>query len=138
MWACPCEAGVSEKGTMSGYEDGMRVRRKVLGDEHVNRATESATAMDADFQRWITETAWGGVWARPGLDLRTRSLVTIAILGSLNHEELELHLRAARNTGVTPAEIGEALLHVAVYAGVPAANRAFKVAKTIYDEDDTK
>jgi len=138
MWARLCEAGVSEKGTMSGYEDGMRVRRKVLGDEHVDRATASATGMDADFQRWITETAWGGVWARSGLDLRTRSLITIAILGSLNHEEIELHLRAARNTGVTPAEIGEALLHVAVYAGVPAANRAFKVAKTIYDEDDVR
>jgi 4-carboxymuconolactone decarboxylase len=123
---------------MSGYEDGMRMRRKVLGDEHVDRATADTGAMDADFQRWITETAWGGVWARPGLDLRTRSLITIAILGGLNHEELELHLRAARDTGVSAAEIGEALLHVAVYAGVPAANRAFRVAKMIYDEEETR
>jgi 4-carboxymuconolactone decarboxylase len=117
---------------MGKYEDGMKVRRAVLGDEHVDRATEAVTDLDADFQRWITETAWGGVWARPELDLRTRSLLTIAILGALNHDELELHLRAARNTGVTPDDIREALLHVAVYAGVPAANRAFKIAKDIY------
>ena len=123
---------------MSEYDDGMRMRRRVLGDEHVDGATAATTDMDADFQRWITETAWGGVWTRPGLDLRTRSLITIAILGGLNHEELELHLRAARNTGVSPAEIGEALLHVAVYAGVPAANRAFRVAKMIYDEEETR
>ena len=90
---------------MSTYEDGMRVRRAVLGDDHVDRATEAATNFDADFQRWITETAWGGVWARPGLDLKTRSMLTIAILGALNHAELELHLRAARNTGVTPEEV---------------------------------
>lgn len=122
---------------MSGYDDGMRMRRRVLGDEHVDRATAAVSDMDADFQRWITETAWGGVWARPGLDLRTRSLITIAILGGLNHEELELHLRAAKNTGVSPAEIGEALLHVAVYAGVPAANRAFRLAKMIYDGEET-
>jgi 4-carboxymuconolactone decarboxylase len=120
---------------MSSYEEGMQIRRRVLGDEHVDRAIEAATDLDADFQRWITETAWGGVWARPDLDLRTRSLITIAILGALNHDELELHLRAARNTGVTVGEIREALLHVAVYAGVPAANRAFRVAKEIYQGD---
>ena len=120
---------------MGTYEDGMEVRRRVLGDEHVDRATDAVTDLDEDFQRWITETAWGGVWARPGLDLKTRSLLTIAILGALNHEELELHLRAARNTGVTPDEVREALLHVAVYAGVPAANRAFKVAKAVYEGD---
>ena len=119
---------------MGAYEDGMKVRRAVLGDEYVDRATEAVTDLDADFQRWITETAWGGVWARPDLDLRTRSLITIAILGALNHEELELHLRAARNTGVTPDDIREVLLHVAVYAGVPAANRAFKIAKDIYGD----
>jgi 4-carboxymuconolactone decarboxylase len=121
---------------MGSYEDGMEIRRRVLGDEHVDRATAAATDLDEDFQRWITETAWAGVWARPGLDLKTRSLLTIAILGALNHDELELHLRAARNTGVTPAEVSEALLHVAVYAGVPAANRAFKVAKAVYDGDE--
>jgi 4-carboxymuconolactone decarboxylase len=118
---------------MGSYEEGMEVRRRVLGDEHVDRATTAATDLDADFQRWITEMAWGGVWARPGLDLKARSLITIAILGALNHEELELHIRAARNTGVTPDELTEALLHVAVYAGVPAANRAFRVAKQIYE-----
>jgi 4-carboxymuconolactone decarboxylase len=122
---------------MGAYEDGMQIRRRVLGDEHVDRATEAATDLDADFQRWITETAWAGVWARPDLDLRTRSLVTIAILGALNHDELALHLRAARNTGVTPGEVREALLHVAVYAGVPAANRAFRVAKEIYGDEAT-
>jgi 4-carboxymuconolactone decarboxylase len=119
---------------MGAYEDGMEVRRRVLGDEHVDRATAAATELDEDFQRWITETAWGGVWARPGLDLRTRSLITLAILGALNHDELELHLRAARNTGVTPEEVRETLLHVAVYSGVPAANRAFRVAKQIYED----
>jgi 4-carboxymuconolactone decarboxylase len=122
---------------MGTYEEGMKVRRAVLGDEHVDRATEAITNLDADFQRWITETAWGGVWARPDLDLRTRSLLTIAILGALNHDELELHLRAARNTGVTPDHIREALLHVAVYAGVPAANRAFKIAKDIFGDEGT-
>jgi 4-carboxymuconolactone decarboxylase len=122
---------------MGAYEDGMQIRRRVLGDEHVDRATEAATDLDADFQRWITETAWAGVWARPDLDLRTRSLVTIAILGALNHDELALHLQAARNTGVTPGEVREALLHVAVYAGVPAANRAFRVAKEIYGDEAT-
>ena len=116
---------------MGAYEDGMKVRRAVLGDEHVDAATEAATGLDADFQRWITESAWGGVWARPDLD-REPSLLTIAILGALNHDELELHLRAARNTGVTTDEVRETLLHVAVYAGVPAANRAFKVAKDVY------
>lgn len=120
---------------MGAYEEGMEIRRQVLGDDHVDRATAAATDLDADFQRWITETAWGGVWTRPGLDLRVRSLISIAILGALNHGELELHLRAARNTGVTPEEVREALLHVAVYAGIPAANRAFQVAKEIYDEE---
>jgi 4-carboxymuconolactone decarboxylase len=120
---------------MGAYEEGMKVRRAVLGDQHVDQATAAATDFDADFQRWITETAWGGVWARPGLDVRTRSIITIAILGALNHEELEMHLRAARNTGVTPDQVREALLHVAVYAGVPAANRAFKTAKRVYEED---
>ncbi len=120
---------------MGAYEEGMEIRRQVLGDDHVDRATAAATDLDADFQRWITETAWGGVWTRPGLDLRVRSLISIAILGALNHDELELHLRAARNTGVTPEEVREALLHVAVYAGIPAANRAFRVAKQIYEEE---
>lgn len=114
------------------HETGMRIRREVLGDAHVNRAAADATPFDAPFQRFITETAWGTVWAGDGIDRRTRSLVTIAILAALGrHEELALHLRATRNTGATAEEIREALLHVAVYAGVPAANAAFAVAKSI-------
>ena len=120
---------------MGSYEEGMDIRRRVLGAEHVDRASSGISEVDEDFQRWITENVWGDLWARPGLDLPSRSMVTIAILGALNHEELELHLRAARNTGVSVSEITEILLHVAVYAGVPAANRAFKVAKTIYEEE---
>jgi 4-carboxymuconolactone decarboxylase len=120
---------------MSAYEEGMARRRQVLGDAHVDRAEAASTALDRDFQRWITENVWGDVWTRPGLDLRERSLITIAILGALGHEELELHLRAARNTGATIEDISEVLLHVAVYAGVPAANRAFRVARSIYEED---
>ena len=113
-------------------EAGMRVRRAVLGNEHVERAMASQTAFDAPFQQFITEVAWGSVWARDGLDPRTRSLITIAVLAALGRrEELELHLRASRNTGATPEEIREALLHVAVYAGIPAANSAFALARTI-------
>lgn len=112
----------------------MRVRREVLGDEHVDRAQARTTALDADFQRFITEMAWGGVWARPDLDRRTRSMVTIAILAALGREELALHLRASRNTGVSDRDISEVLMHVAVYAGVPAANAAFAVAKRTLSE----
>jgi 4-carboxymuconolactone decarboxylase len=116
----------------SRYEEGMRVRRAVLGDAHVERAEAGKTPFDAPFQRFITETAWGALWARPDLDRRTRSLVTIAILAALGrHEELVLHLRASANTGATPEEIREVLLHVAVYAGVPAANSGFALAKTV-------
>jgi len=114
------------------YEAGMRVRREVLGDEHVDRALSRQTELDAPFQQFITETAWGAVWARPDLDRRTRSLITIAILAALGRrEELALHLRATRNTGVSPDEVREALLHVAVYAGVPAANSAMALAKDV-------
>lgn len=116
------------------FEKGMEVRRQVLGDEYVDGAVAATSDLDADFQRWITESAWGGVWARPGLDRRTRSLVTIALLAGLGHEELEVHLRAAANTGASPAEIAETLMHVAIYAGVPAANSAFRMAKSIYGE----
>ena len=92
---------------MGSYEDGMKVRRLVLGDAHVDRALAATTDLDVGFQRWITERVWGDVWSGEGIDLRTRSIVTIAILGALNHEELELHLRAAQNTGVTQEEIAE-------------------------------
>jgi 4-carboxymuconolactone decarboxylase len=112
------------------YERGMATRRSVLGDTHVNGATARQTAFDADFQSFITEGAWGSVWSRPGLSKRERSLVTIALLAALGHEEeLAMHVRATVNTGCSPDDIKEALLHVAVYAGVPAANRAFKIAK---------
>jgi len=112
------------------HAQGMEIRRAVLGDAHVDRAEAGKTEFDADFQRFITEGAWGSVWARPGLSHRDRSLITISLLAALGHwEELAMHTRAARNTGATPEEIKEALLHVAVYAGVPAANRAFRTVK---------
>ena len=114
----------------SRYERGMAVRRRVLGDRHVDEASARATAFDEDFQTFITETAWGSVWARPGLTPRERSIVTLALLAALGHdEEVAMHVRATSNTGATMEDIKEALLHVAVYAGVPAANRAFKIAK---------
>ena len=119
--------------TESRFDIGMKVRKEVLGSEHVERVQARITEFDSDFQHFITETAWGSVWARPDLDRRTRSLVTIAILAALGREELALHLRASRNTGVDPHEIAEVLLHVAVYAGVPAANHAFAVAKQEFD-----
>lgn len=106
------------------------MRRQVLGDRHVDNAIERTTGFDADFQSFITEGAWGTLWSRPGLSLRERSMVTLALLAALGHdEELAMHVRATINTGATPDDIKEALLHVAVYAGVPAANRAFKIAK---------
>jgi 4-carboxymuconolactone decarboxylase len=123
-------------GSDEAYERGMAIRREVLGDEHVDRATARITEVDRDFQRWLTEKVWGDLWMRPGLDKRDRSMVTIAILAAMGHEELRLHLRAARNTGVTVEEIKEVLFHVAVYAGVPNANRAFGLAKQIYDEEE--
>ena len=116
----------------SRFEAGTRVRRAVLGDAHVDRAEAAATPFDAPFQRFITETAWGTLWADETLDRRTRSLITIAILAALGrHEELALHLRATTSTGATPDEVRAALMHVAVYAGVPAANSAFAAAKAI-------
>ena len=120
--------------TDSRFDIGMKVRKEVLGSEHVERAQARTTEFDADFQRFITETAWGSVWARPDLDRRTRSLVTIAILAALGREELALHLRASQNIGVDPHEVAEVLLHVAVYAGVPAANTAFATAKNVFDQ----
>jgi 4-carboxymuconolactone decarboxylase len=114
-------------------EAGMRVRREVLGDEHVDRAVASTSEFTAGFQDFITRYAWGELWAGPGLSRPQRSMVTLALLAGLGrHDELAMHVRAALRNGVTPAEISEVLLHVAVYAGVPAANRAFVIAdKTI-------
>jgi 4-carboxymuconolactone decarboxylase len=115
------------------YDRGMKVRRRVLGDAHVDRAVANTTPFDEDFQRYITGAAWGDVWTRPGLDHRTRHLVTLALLAALGREaEFELHVRATRNTGVTPDDLKEVLLHVAVYAGVPAANSAVAAAKRVY------
>lgn len=113
----------------------MAVRRAVLGDAHVDRAEAAKTAFDEDFQRFITEGAWGSVWSRPGLTRRERSLVTIALLAALGHdEEVAMHVRATANTGATAEDLKEVLLHVAVYAGVPAANRAIKIVKRVYQE----
>ncbi len=112
------------------YDAGMRTRREVLGDLHVDRAEGSKTDFDRDFQNFITEGAWGSVWARPGLTARERSLITIALLAAAGHdEEVAMHVRATGNTGASAEDIKETLLHVAVYAGVPAANRAFRIAK---------
>jgi len=120
---------------MDRFERGMQVRREVLGDAHVDRATAEATPIDSEFQRFITEVAWGTLWARDGLDRRTRTLVTVAILGALGRDEIDLHLRAAQRTGATLREVQEAILHVAVYAGLPAAHRAMERAKKVFDAD---
>ncbi len=117
------------------FEKGMAMRKSVLGVEHVARAEANKTEFDADFQRIITEGAWGTIWTRPGLDRKTRHMLTLAMLASLGKfEELAMHIRATRNTGVTPEEVREVFLQVSVYAGVPAANSAFAVAKRVYKE----
>ncbi len=118
------------------HAQGMSVRRAVLGDAHVDAAGASATDFTADFQDFITRYAWGDVWARPGLDRRIRSCITIAMLVTLKQEhELAMHVRAALRVGVTRAEIREILLQTAVYAGVPAANRAFAIAHDVLGEE---
>jgi 4-carboxymuconolactone decarboxylase len=114
------------------YERGMRVRREVLGDDHVDRAIGRTDAFTEPFQDFITRTAWGDVWARPGLDRRSRSMITLAVLTALRAEgEIALHVRAALRNGLSPDEIAEVLLHVSVYAGVPAANAAFAIAQQV-------
>nr|WP_260190378.1 4-carboxymuconolactone decarboxylase [Actinophytocola gossypii] len=121
----------------SRYATGMAVRRAVLGDEHVDRAVAGTTEFTRPFQEYVTESAWGGVWARPGLDRRTRSAVTLGALTALRaFEELPMHVRAAVRNGLTPAEIAEILLHTAVYAGAPAANTAFAIARETLDDLD--
>ncbi|HWF73596.1 MAG TPA: 4-carboxymuconolactone decarboxylase [Solirubrobacteraceae bacterium] len=118
------------------YDAGMAVRREVLGDDYVDRAQAAATEFTAPFQEFITRYAWGGVWTREGLDRRTRSCVTLAVLTALGQErELALHLRGALRNGVSNQEIAEVLMHTAVYAGVPAANAAFAVAQRVLDEE---
>ncbi len=117
------------------FDNGMKTRRAVLGDAHVDRAEAAKTPFDEPFQTFITEGAWGSVWSRDGLTSRDRSLITLALLAAGGHwDEVAMHIRATANTGATPEEVREALLHVAVYAGVPAANHALKLAKATYAE----
>jgi len=121
------------------YEKGMSTRRSVLGNEHVNKAEANKTDFDTDFQEYITNSAWGAVWSRPGLTKRERSLIVIALMTALGHEEeLAMHIKATQNTGATKEDVKEVLLQTAVYAGVPAANIAFKIAKQVYNELESK
>jgi 4-carboxymuconolactone decarboxylase len=121
------------------FEDGMRTRRKVLGDAHVDRSLSRATALDAPFQRLITEAAWGHVWSSDALSLRERSMITLALLAGLgNHEEFELHLRATVRTGASAQDVAQVLQHVAIYAGVPRANSAMRIAKAVLAELEEK
>ena len=117
------------------FTKGMAVRKAVLGADYVARAEAHKTDFDADFQRYVTENAWGTVWSRRGIERKTRHMLTLAMLAALGrHEDLAVHIRATRNTGVTRDEVKEILLQVAVYAGAPAANSAFAVAKRVYQE----
>jgi 4-carboxymuconolactone decarboxylase len=117
------------------FKNGMAVRKAVLGADYVARAEANKTEFDADFQRYVTENGWGAVWSRRGLERKTRHMLTLAMLATLGrHEELAVHIRATRNTGVTRDEVKEILLQVAVCAGLPAANAAFAVAKRVYRE----
>jgi len=117
------------------FDRGLAVRKEVLGAAYVEAALEEANPFTEDFQRYLTECAWGGVWARPGLDRKTRSMLTIAMLAALGqHEELKLHIRATARTGVSREEIKEILLQAAVYAGVPAANSAFHQAEAAFQQ----
>ncbi len=118
------------------FQRGRAIRKAILGDQHVARADASATDLDADFQEFITEVVWGRVWSRPGLDHRTRHLMTLAMMAALDkHEELAMHIAAAvQQTGITPDELREVFLQVAVYAGVPSANAAFAIAKRVLAE----
>jgi 4-carboxymuconolactone decarboxylase len=121
---------------MSDYDTGMRTRREVLGDEHVDRATAAAGAFGEPFQDFITRYAWGAVWSRPGIDRRMRSAITLTALVCVRAEhELGMHVRAALRNGLTVEEIREILLHSGVYAGVPAANRAFAVAREVLEQE---
>jgi 4-carboxymuconolactone decarboxylase len=123
--------------TDDAYERGMKARREVLGDEHVDAAVARTTEFTADFQDLITRYAWGEIWARPGLDRRTRSAITLtALIGLGRMDELEMHVRAARRNGLSADEIKEVLLQSAIYCGVPAANTAFAVAARVLEEDE--
>ena len=118
------------------HDEGMKTRREVLGDEHVDNAIAGTTPFTAAFQDLITRYAWGEIWSRPGLDRRTRSCITLTALIALGHErELAMHVRAALRNGVTPAEIEEVILQSAIYCGVPAANSAFAIAQRVLEEE---
>src|ERR1700690_3858116 len=120
------------------YQQGMKIRRAVLGDEHVDRADANTTDFNRDFQDFITRNAWGDIWARPGLPRHTRSLLTLAMMIALNrNEEFRMHVRAALNNGVTHDQIKEVLLQSAIYCGVPAANSAFHIAAEVLREMDS-
>ena len=117
------------------FDEGMAVRKAVLGADYVARAEAHKTDFDADFQRYVTENAWGAVWSRRGLERKTRHMLTLGMLAALGRQDdLAVHIRATRNTGVTRDEVKEILLHVAVYAGAPLANSAFAIAKRVYHE----
>ncbi|UEA60880.1 4-carboxymuconolactone decarboxylase [Gordonia otitidis] len=121
---------------MTTYDDGMVVRREVLGDAHVDRATAAATDLTREFQEFITEYAWGTIWTRPGLDRRSRSMITLtALIARGHHEELAMHLRAARRNGLTLDEIKEVIMQSAIYCGVPDANTAFRIAQQTFAEE---
>ena len=121
---------------MTTYDDGMVVRREVLGDAHVDRATAAATDLTREFQELITEYAWGTIWTRPGLDRRSRSMITLtALIARGHHEELAMHLRAARRNGLTLDEIKEVIMQSAIYCGVPDANTAFRIAQQTFAEE---
>lgn len=128
---------MSEDKPSARFEAGMTVRRAVLGDAHVERAEAAKTPLDEPFQTFITEGAWGSVWSRPQFTMRERSIVTLSLLAGLgNTEEIAMHVRATARTGATPEDLIEAMLHVAVYAGVPRANAAIKIIKAVYAEEE--
>lgn len=119
------------------YQQGMAVRRAVLGDAHVDRTVENLTPLNEEFQHFITRYAWGDIWSRPGLDRHTRSMITIAMLIALNREaELKMHLNAAFNNGVTREELKELIMHSALYCGLPAANATLHLAQQVFDQRD--
>tara|TARA_E500000331_G_scaffold60907_1_gene55495 strand:- start:3005 stop:3397 length:393 start_codon:yes stop_codon:yes gene_type:complete len=119
------------------FDLGLQVRKEVLGAAYVDNTLNQSSDFDREFQRWITSTAWGAIWGRTELSLRDRSLITITQLASLgNLEELALHLRATKNTGLSKSDVKEALMQVGVYSGVPAANAAFRIAKKVFEETE--
>ena len=121
--------------TESKLEKGMEFRKKILGEEHVERSWKNATDFDRDFQEFVTETAWGAAWSRPGLDLKTRHMIVIAVLTALGREnELKLHINASHNSGISKDEMKELLMQIAPYAGIPASLTAFGIAKKYYSE----